>query len=183
MPLDVNPYAAPTAHVEDISDSANFEAEEIRRAHLKHEMSIKSIGLLFMFGGVLGTIGLAVMAGSARNFGSDAVSLAPTALIIAMCIGTAALGYYLRRLQRWTQIPAVLLCALGLLNFPVGTLLNGYFLWLLLSAKGRFIMSAEYAAIVAATPDVKYKTSIVVKVLLAVLVGGLLLLIALAKFR
>ena len=46
---------------------------------------------------------------------------------------------------------ALVLLVLGLLGFPIGTLISAYGLWLVLSAKGRVVLSPEYAAIVAAT--------------------------------
>jgi hypothetical protein len=39
-----NPYAAPTARVEDVP--ANAEAEAIRKAHISTEASVKAVGLL-----------------------------------------------------------------------------------------------------------------------------------------
>jgi hypothetical protein len=53
-------------------------------------------------------------------------------------------------------------------------------LWLVLSKKGQLILSPEYAAVVAATPQVKYRTSllawiavglIAVLILIAILIG------------
>jgi len=60
----------------------------------------------------------------------------------------------------------------------VGTLINGYILWLVLSKKGRFILSKDYAAIVAATPHVKYRTS--PWILVWIVVGAILLMILIA---
>ena len=52
----------------------------------------------------------------------------------------------------------------------IGTLINGYIIWLILSKKGRLILSPEYAAIVEATSHIKYRTSIVVWILLGLIV-------------
>ena len=59
--------------------------------------------------------------------------------------------------------------ALGLLSFPVGTIINGYILYLLFSKKGERVFSADYQAIVDATPHIKYKTSIIVWIFLVLL--------------
>jgi hypothetical protein len=53
--------------------------------------------------------------------------------------------------------------------------INVYILYLLLSAKGSRVFQSDYADIVAATPDVKYRMSIVTRIAL-----GLLLLVLLA---
>ena len=122
-----NPYAAPTARVEDVS--ANAEAEAIRQAHISHEASVKSVGILQLFA-----------------------------------------GWGVRGLRRWGRILGCILSALGLLGFPIGTLINAYILYLFLSKKGRTIFAPEYQDVIAATPDVKYRTSIVVWIVLGLLV-------------
>ena len=63
-----------------------------------------------------------------------------------------------------------MLAGFGLLGFPIGTLINAYILYLFLSKKGRTIYSPEYQEVIAATPHVKYRTSIVVWILLALVV-------------
>jgi hypothetical protein len=58
--------------------------------------------------------------------------------------------------------------AIGLIGFPIGTIINGYILYLLVSKKGSTIFSPEYKEIIALTPGVKYKTSVVVWVVLGI---------------
>ena len=67
-----------------------------------------------------------------------------------------------------------MLSAIGLLGFPIGTLINGYILYLFLSKKGRTIFAPAYQDVIAATPHVKYRTSIVIWIFLALLVGLIL---------
>jgi hypothetical protein len=74
------------------------------------------------------------------------------------------------------QLP---LSVLGLLNFPIGTVISIYFIYLLVSAKGQFVMTPEYAAIRAVTPHIRYKTPIWLWVVLGLLV---LLLLPLLVF-
>jgi hypothetical protein len=74
------------------------------------------------------------------------------------------------------------LSALGLLGFPIGTLVNAYILYLYLSKKGRTIFAPEYKDVIAATPHVKYRTSIVVWVFLALVVGLVVLAVAMPFF-
>ena len=48
----------------------------------------------------------------------------------------------------------------GSSGFPIGTLINGYVLYLLLSQKGRTIFTDAYRRVVTETPHVKYRTPI-----------------------
>jgi hypothetical protein len=77
----------------------------------------------------------------------------------------------LRRLKPGARTPAIVMSGLGLLAFPLGTLINGYILWLLLSRKGSFILSPAYGPIVEATPHIKYRTSVWVWILLGLIVA------------
>lgn len=88
---------------------------------------------------------------------------------LALGILLIATGRGVRRLQPWARTVAIVLSCIGLLGVPLGTLIHGYFLYLLLSAKGKRIFEPDYAAIFAATPHVKYRTSIVVWILLGIL--------------
>src|SRR4030095_8127226 len=83
-------------------------------------------------------------------------------------------GTGLRRLRRWARIPTGILSGIGLLGFPIGTIINGYILYLIFSQKGKVVFSDEYRAVIEQTPHIKYRTSIVVWIVL----GLLLLLIA-----
>jgi len=160
MSTPLNPYAAPGAVVEDIA--ANPEADAIRRAHIGHEASIKAVGILYYLGGVVMTVGgLAFLQ-------SDRLS----ALLLVL-IGVAQLfaGWGVRGLQSWGRVVGCVLSAIGLLGFPIGTLINGYVLYLFLSKKGRTIFAPEYQDVIAATPDVKYRTSILVWIVLALLIA------------
>jgi len=53
-----------------------------------------------------------------------------------------------------------------LIGFPIGTLIHGYILYLYWGTKGRKVFSPEYKQIIAGTPHVKYKTSIIIWILL-----------------
>jgi len=156
----VNPYAAPTAAVEDIA--ANPEADAIRRAHIGHEASIKAVGILYYLGAVVLTIGTVMF------LQSDVATS-----IGLLIVGVAQLfaGWGVRALRRWGRVLGCVLSVIGLLGFPIGTLINGYILYLFLSKKGRTIFAPEYQDVIAATPDVKYRTSIVVWIVLGLLVA------------
>ena len=160
-----NPYAAPAAPVEDVS--ANAEAEAIRKAHISHEASVKAVGILYYLGGIGVTI--AALAGLMAAQGAAGVGM--TVGLLAVGVGQFFAGYGVRALLPWGRIIGCILSAIGLIGFPIGTLINGYILYLFLSKKGRTIFAPEYQEVIAATPHVKYKTSILVWIFLALLVA------------
>ena len=77
-------------------------------------------------------------------------------------------------MKKSARVPTGILSGIGLLGFPLGTIINGYILYLVFSQKGTTVFSDEYHAVIAQTPHIKYRTSIVVWIL----VGLVLLLIA-----
>ena len=158
-----NPYAAPAAPVDDVS--ANSEAERIRRAHISHEASVKAVGLLYYIGG----IGVTLVAAGGLIGAKDA-SIGLTLLLLGFGVGQFVAGWGVRALRPWGRAIGCVLSGFGLLGFPIGTLINAYILYLFLSKKGRTIFAPEYQEVIAATPHVKYRTSIVVWILLALVV-------------
>jgi len=173
MNTALNPYATPKAVV---ADPVASEAEVVRRTHITHEASIKSAGVLFILGG-LGTLAMSAglvipaMANVEDRPGFVVIGFAVAALGVAY----VAYGWGLRALRAWARTPAIVLAAIGLLGFPIGTLINGYILWLVLSGKGRRIFAADYASIVEATPHVKYRTSAVAWIALGLIVALIVL--------
>ena len=173
--MEENPYAPPEAKDLEVEPDSEFaRAEAIRREHIKHEASIKSIGCLHLLGGVLVLLGAATTIPVALQSGKPEV--------FGFVVGYGAVGvvllvsaYGLRALKPWTRVLSSVLCGLGLIGFPIGTLINAYFLWLLLSAKGQTILSEDYKYVVTATPHVKYVpwAAIVFLVLLLLLFVGL----------
>ena len=178
MTETVNPYAAPAARVEDAG--GNPEAEAIRRAHISHEASIKAVGFLYYLGAAIAMIfGVGSLAGMAS--GGEAAGLA--AFMLAFGVAGLFVGWGVRGLRRWGQVAGCVLAVFGLLGFPVGTLINGYILYLFLSKKGRTLFSPEYQDVIAATPHVRYRTSILVWIFLAVVLGLLFLAVLMPMFR
>jgi hypothetical protein len=166
-----NPYVAPSGGDE----------ERIRREHLNHETSIKGIGTLWVVSGVAMLIGGAVIAiGAIAEVGAFTVILG----ILYTAMGGFAfwVGRGIRRFDKRVRTAAIVLSAVGLLGFPMGTVINGYMMYLLLSRKGEMIFSDQYREIVARTPHVRYRTPIYVWVLVAVFAGLIILAIAAATF-
>ena len=180
MPATINPYAPPKAQVEDVVPFAG-EADAIRREHIQREAAIRSIGILYYLGGgglLLGAVAfIGGFAGRRPTGGGVSVAVIGV-FILAFGLGFIFLGRGIRSLRPWARITAIVLAILGLLRPPAGTLINIYILYLLFSEKGRRIFESDYPEIVAATPDVKSRTSIVVWVFLGILLLVLLLAVA-----
>jgi len=139
--------------------------EEIRTAHLHHEASIQSIGTLYYLAG----FGSACMALATVLSHESKEMIVKAALVAVFGLFSCAyfwMGKQLKQLNPAVRRPATILACLGLLGFPIGTLINGYILFLLHSAKGKMVFSPEYQEAVLATPDIKYKTTKLVWVLL-----------------
>jgi hypothetical protein len=175
MPVQANPYLAPKANVDDVSPSAEFET--IRREHLSHEASIKSIGLLHYLSSAFLLLGAVVAVATQVSGKVNAATIGVLLLFLALAVGLLLVARGLRSLRPWVRIPATVVSILGLAAAPLGTLISIYALWLIHSRKGRLILSPEYGEIVEATPHIKYRTPIWVWIVLAVLAGGLALLV------
>ena len=170
--MDQNPYAAPKADLAQApSDDANTA---IRQAHLHTEVSIKGVGSLYMVGAVLSLVPAALVVSAmfaAKSINVYLIISLIMPFVIAALLGAS--GFGLRRLTPWSRIIATVGSVVGLIGFPIGTIICGYILYLLWGEKGRVVFSPAYVEVIAATPHLKYKTSIVVLILLGLL--GLLI--------
>jgi hypothetical protein len=182
MAAAVNPYAPPRAHVDDVAH-ANSEAEEIRQEHIKHETSVRSIGILYyLSGGLMCVLGVLLVAGFLSGR-SDALLGGLTVVYSAIGVLMLFVARGVRQLKPWARTTTIVLAAIGLLGFPLGTLINGYILYLMLSKKGKRIFEDDYKDIMEATPHIKYRTSIVVWIVLGILLLAMVGLIAVATLR
>jgi hypothetical protein len=199
-----NPYAPSGSSYGDASLDANFDlsqAELIRKSHLSHEANIQSFGCLYTLGGIMGIligifyigIGIFVMAGGENLPGSarsadvnPMVAGIMTTLIgvvfLAIAVAQLFAGRSMQTLNSSGKILAIIISAIGLLVFPCGTLISGYLLYLLLSAKGEMVFSSAYKEVMQATPHIRYRTSIIVWIFLFLLIGVILLGIIAAIF-
>lgn len=171
--MSFNPYAPPKAAVEDIEPGVSA-AEAIRREHIAHERQLKSVGLLYFFA----TFALGVSAVVPLAVGGSKVDGAVSLLVGAFAALSAVVGYGYRTLRPWVRVPGAILAVLGLLAVPVGTIINAYILYLMFCARGATVLAPEYAAVVAATPHVRYKRTVgdwIAIALVALFVGGMLI--------
>ncbi len=168
--MEPNPYAPPdsstlTAPVSDLA-----EAEALRREHIGTETNIKSVGLLYYLG-ALGMFSIAFSSTAVSSEEQEGSVLLLVAGFAALGFAYLFIGYGLQRLRGWARIPTIIFSGLGLLAFPIGTLINGYILYKILSKQGQFVMKPDYQRIIAATPHVKYKTPLLVWILLALVIA------------
>jgi hypothetical protein len=168
-----NPFAAPES-LDHAKDSMGTDAERIRSALIGHEASIQSIGFLYILGSIFAVLFGIVVTLSA----SQAMAVGRPATELSIALGTAAfflgiglgiVGFGLRHLKSWARIPVGVISGLGLIAVPIGTIINGYFLYLIFSEKGNRVFSPEYQEIIRQTPHIKYRTSIITKILLVLL--------------
>lgn len=184
MSATPNPYAPPKANVEDIVP-ATSEAEAIRREHIKHEASVRSVGMLYYISGTLVfLVGVAMLVASLTRTAEQSFLLTLLGIFYLLLGGFSIyVARGLRKLLPWARTACIVLSVIGLLGFPIGTLISGYILYLMLAKKGKRIFESDYLGIVAATPDVKYRTSIIVWIFLGLLLLVVLLAIVLAVMR
>lgn len=176
LSLPINPYSPPSTNAAPPRAPASAGSMPntalVRHTHLNHEASIKAIGSLYFLtafasmGMVIRDVAAAVMGAT----GATAEMLITLAIAVPMSGLHVVVGVGLRRMRKWVKAPVGAIAGLGLLNFPFGTLINAYVLYLVFSRKGAMVLSEEYAEVVRQTPHIKYKTSIVVWVLLGLVV-------------
>lgn len=171
-----NPYAPPTAALVDGELGTQSDDEELRRAHVRHERQLKAVGVLYLFGGALMALAsIPLMFASADlDGGEEGWALGLAALYAGMGIGSLVVGVGFLRLRPWVRVPGAVLSTLGLLAVPIGTLINGWILYLMFCARGRTVLGPDYARVIAATPHVRYRRTLGDKIAL-----GLLLLLLL----
>ena len=149
-----------------------LSAIDVRKAHFRHESSIRSISILYYFvGAMMSLVALAQLLPRPDGFSLRIFLFSISSLFAAAHF---LLAVWLRKLDSRARIPATVLAVLGLFTFPVGTLINGYIIYLLNSAKGVKVFSKEYIQAIQETPEIKYKTSFVVLLLVGILLFLLL---------
>jgi len=187
---DENPYAAPPIDVDLAMATSPFdpdlsEDEQIRHQYISHEAEVRSIAILYLIGSFLCALMAWVSLGFPASFETGNSSGLGFYDVIYPFIGVIIFGSFtfiffgtglgLRRLKPWSRICSVIISAIGLLAFPIGTLIAPYLLYLLLSGKAKVIFSAEYREIIGRTPHIKYNTPLTVKIIIGILLAVWLL--------
>jgi hypothetical protein len=140
--------------------AAPIDPAAIRREYLNHETNLRSLGSLYYLGAFGGVVGGAVWIAvpQARIPYHQLIGV----LMILLGIAYWKLAAWLRDLDPRARLPANILAVIGLVGFPIGTLISAYILYLLNSKKAAVVFSDEYVLVREATPEIKYKTSKIV---------------------
>lgn len=205
LPDPSNPYAAPlsgeTADAAPHFEIDQLEAEAIRTAHLGHEASVKSVGSLHFLGACFCLfvifVGLADLA-KAQTTGERVSAIMAIGFLTGIIVMHVGLGFGLRRLRPWARWTEAVLTGLSmaatlfavtmilglapvylayryLIGGAVLLLFQVYILFLLLSRRGAMVFSPLYGEIVARTPYIRYRLSVIVKLGLVLVVAFLTL--------
>ena len=106
---------------EDLDETA----EMIRREHINHEASVMSVGVLYYFGAVIGFV-ISCFAFATGISEGRVETILWSSFLIVLCVAQGVTAWGLRRLLGWARIPTIVISGIGLLGFPLGTLVNGY---------------------------------------------------------
>jgi hypothetical protein len=155
-----NPYAPPRA---EPASPAPSEMEKVRHELLGHEAGFQGVGGAYLLVGMVsllfGMLSLLIGWQDPRTLPMQVLrSLGPGICMVLAALLLFWLAYGLRNLNERSRKSFFVFGLLGLLVFPIGTMVNGYLLYLLLSVKGKRVLSPEYRQVIAATPHIRYKS-------------------------
>lgn len=103
---------------------------------------VAALAILLIFGGAAGLIGLGAASDPDAWIAVPIVGIVGTVLtmiVLTLSVPGIAAGFGLMTYRPWARMLTVVLSLLHLLNFPFGTALGGYGLWVLLSDEGRIL--------------------------------------------
>ena len=101
---------------------------------------VMSLVMLFVFGGLTGLVGLAAIEEPEALLAIPIIGAIGTFIsgfMLALSVPRVVAGFGLLGRRPWARILAIVLSVLGLVNFPFGTALGAYGLWVLLSKATR----------------------------------------------
>lgn len=108
-----------------------------------------ALAILVVFGGVAGLIGLGAASDPDALIAVPIIGIVGTILMLAVTIlslpGIVA-GFGLLYYRPWARLLTVVLSLLHLFNFPFGSALGAYGLWVLLSDETRVLFERSAAA-------------------------------------
>ena len=107
-----------------------------------------ALALMAVFGGAAGIVGAAADSEGAA-IALPIIGITGTLLTIFLLVlslpGLIA-GFGLLSFKPWARILSIVLCALHLINIPIGTIFGAYGLWVLLSKDSEQLFSGSPAA-------------------------------------
>ena len=108
---------------------------------------LAAMAIMLVFGGAAGIVGASADPEEAA-FALPIIGLTGTLLsmfLFALSIPGLITGFGLLSLKPWARILGIVLCAIQLINIPLGTLLGIYGLWVLLNSDTERLFSAGTA--------------------------------------
>ncbi|MEO5894940.1 MAG: hypothetical protein ABIS06_04510 [Vicinamibacterales bacterium] len=96
---------------------------------------LSAVAILVIFGGAAGIVGASADAGDAA-VALPMIGIAGTGIaifLLALSLPGLIAGVGLLKLRPWARILGIVLCAINLINIPLGTLFGAYGLWVLLN--------------------------------------------------
>ncbi|HEV2688516.1 MAG TPA: hypothetical protein VGV35_08170 [Bryobacteraceae bacterium] len=119
------------------------------------ESHVKILGLLYIlaggFGGLAGLVFFLLMAGPAEAAAYGPISGYMISgwmiLMLIVAVPCIIVGIGLMSFQRWARTVGTVVAILELLNFPLGTALGVYALWILLSPETDPLFSPRFKEI------------------------------------
>ncbi len=109
---------------------------------------VAALAILLVFGGVAGLIGLGAASDPDALIAVPIIGIVGTILMLAaltLSVPGIAAGFGLMYYRPWARMVTVVLSLLHLFNFPFGTALGVYGLWVLLSDEGRLLFEPRPA--------------------------------------
>ena len=108
---------------------------------------LAAMAIMLVFGGAAGIVGASADPEEAA-FALPIIGLTGTLLsmfLFALSIPGLVTGFGLLSFKPWARILGIVLCAIQLINIPLGTLLGIYGLWVLLNSDTERLLSAGTA--------------------------------------
>lgn len=188
--IEINPYTAPPEEVTNYGplmlDLNPSDVEFTRLEYLSHETSVKAVGgLMYFFGLLLVILAIAQAFGGNREV-VDGQSRVMADVVAFLMLGLLhfAVGNGLRQMQtwaRWTElVVASLYTLVGLVQVNIFGLVFIVVIYLMIAKKSGVVFSPHYREIVAQTPQIKYQMSLAFRVILGLTVGLVALLVVIA---
>jgi len=111
---------------------------------------LKVLGWLYVASGVLvllPAVALATLFGVAGAFAEGGaliggIGFAIAIFIAALAVPSLACGWALLNYKPWARTLGIILSVLQIANFPLGTMLGGYGLWVLLNDESKRVLEA-----------------------------------------
>lgn len=106
---------------------------------------LMALGVMALFGGAAGLVG-ATAEGEEALIAVPAIGLTGTfltILLLVLSIPGLIAGFGLWAFKPWARILGIVPCALNLINFPWGTIVGAYGLWVLLSKETERLFDRE----------------------------------------